>query len=663
MASLEQDKRVLDIISQNPNGLREIEAAEKLGLEIQDLNAWRVTNKNPEGEKEIKARRGIFDKVAATRPFIQEQGVPSLDRFVLKNLLSDDQSVQQKYLEAKGFGTSIKNDQLFARGPGQAEFKAVDPEGLDPWDFADISVDALGAVVEAFATSAKVIGAAAGGPVGLAIGAAAGGVASGSFEATKQFIGKFIGAREEISGSAIGQAAVLGAAIPVAFAGGGAAIRSTRGLFKRAGIVARPGTEAVEEAARVIGAGIKPTPTQLVQGVGEQQALVEASSGFFGSSLRKQISRNKEATKEAAEFVVRERGGRDLFEAGVDVEKQIVDDVAAKLAPAEEIYNRLQAQFKDIPPNLDPVIEAIKDIKDKFKFTDDVISVISKFESKLPQVTSLDELKTWRSNLGRVLTKEDIGGVKEIYNAATEARSKTLLDAAETLNDDFFLQAQRDITKADGIWKKTIKEIDTAILDRKKSVIKGPKKEIQKFFKETEEIKRVNKILDTGDPVKISALKDSFPEAFDGLRTAKIEDIAVRAEVAGEISPKKLGKIIKGLPKQSKNLIFDEDALLKANAIETLLNSVSNTVVIVNPSGTAKMLEKLGIGVTKFPGMRALINGINDLSRASLLKLQTDVALQRDILKKISDAVQSKPAIGAGFFGAQQATDQLKRGT
>ena len=119
---------------------------------------------------------------------------------MIKNLISENTDLQQKYLQKKGFQTRLVGDRVEVRQPGQERFSVIDPEGFDLFDVTDVAGDIAEAIATAAASGAKAIGlvgapATAGGS--LLAGSALGGAATGGFETARQGVGIAAGLREE----------------------------------------------------------------------------------------------------------------------------------------------------------------------------------------------------------------------------------------------------------------------------------------------------------------------------------------------------------------------------------------------------------------------------------------------------------------------------------
>jgi hypothetical protein len=658
MPSLKQDKQAIDFIIKNPTDPRANQAAQKLGLEQQDVEALQFADQNPEDPRSTQAKNKIFLKVAKARPAIQEQSVSTFDRLAVKNLLDREPKLQEEYLKREGFDTRIVDGQLQAKAKDSPTFGVVDPDRFELFDFADVMSDVLEGVAEAVATSAKVGGALVGGGApGLVGGALLGGATTAGFELEKQALGKILGVREEFSPAAIAEAGVVGATVPLALAPIGAAFKgAAKGIgkiFKFSGVAPRPKAGQIKEAASLL--GVKPTPQQMFEGVAAQQSLVEQSSGLFGRKLRKTIEQNKKQLSEVAEDLVNVSDELTV-DIGEQVKKGIVGKIKEKLAPAVDIYSRYEAPFKAIPADLTKVKDVIAQLKKDFPFSD-TKGLINTIEEDLKLVKNINDLKKFRTGLGGRLEATAPGNkktiIKRLYGPATEARSDSLLKQAKTQGDEFFAQAQSDIAQADAIWKQTIAEVDEALLEGAGKG--GVVERAGKFLGKKRELELTN-LLNVKDPKKIVAFKKQFPEEFEILKSAKIEELVKKSMRSGELDPKKIANQIDKLPAETKRLFFDENAVAKAKALKLFLDDVTTSRQFVGPSGTPSGIERFG--QTGIPGVDFLIRQFNSFSRAQTLKFMTDSAVQKDMLSRLGQFLQSGKAAGIGTVLTKQSINR-----
>lgn len=640
---IEQDNKMLDIIADNPDHPRAGEVMQKLGVDARDVKMWGLVKSNPDHPKAIAVRNKIYEKVANTRPALSE-GLTGTDRLVVKNLLNDSEGLQVKYLTENGFNVRKTKDGLQVRRADESAWTPVDPSGFDLWDFGDVIVDAAEAAAGGIATGAKVmgaIGAPATGGSSILAGSLVGGAATAGVEWLKQLAGIGLGIREETN-EEIGKKFLEGAVIPAGLSVIGKGLQKTGkaigwGLGKAGIAKLKPNAQQIQEAAKVV--GTKPTPGQLFATpsiVKREAFMAQESSRLAGMPLRATIKANKEAMEETAESLIADVSTRTSFEAGELAEKQILDSISEKLAPAEAIYQQFDELFKDTMAytgNIrstwdDLIVEGIgKDTLAKFKNIDDLVS--------------LQDVKKFREVIGRrglfAHPDPDVRyAAKKLYAAATEDRADTLLKQAGKMGED----ALEQIKQADSIYKKTAGEVE-AVFGKASRGVKGT---VKNFFEKTPEIQRISKIIKTNDPKKIQAAKEAFPEAFETLKDAKLNEIFRRGITNGRVNTKRLTKAILDLPEETARLLFNESALEKVKALQLLAQEAPE---MFNPSKSGEFIEfaKGMVNPVTF-----IIKQLDGLGRVTIQRAVTNPAVRKDLIGNIGKALDSEIAKSAALF-------------
>ena len=138
-----------------------------------------------------------------------------------------------------------------------------------------------------------------------------------------------------------------------------------------------------------------------------------------------------------------------------------------------------------------------------------------------------------------------------------------------------------------------------------------------------EQVKRIDTILKTSDPEKILAVKKAFPEAFETLRKGKIQKLAERVKEKGKINASRLSNAIDDMGPETANLIFGPDAVVKAKALKTFLDSNPN---MFNPSRSGELIE--------FVKSLNFLSQMGSLGRSSISSIVQKLETNTDILSK-----------------------------
>lgn len=645
-----QDKKILDYMVSNIGDPNIEMGAAKLGLSLDDVKAYKYITENPDIPEATAAKNKIFTKVAEARPVEEVQKVGGIDRFAIKNLIENEPKAQSEYLQKKGYQTRIVGDRVEAKRPEDIQYGVIDPEGIDLWDVTDVVSDIGEAIATGIATGAKVIGAIgapATGGASLLAGSIIGGVAASSFEAAKQGLGKSLGVRQEFNPAELQRSFIAGATAPVF---GRMLGTATSSLAKSSKAALKPAAAEIKEAAKLIGA--KATPGQvydskLIQAL--ESVQFQSTGKLGGMGVRRQIAKNISAAQKTANEIVSEASEKTSFEVGEQFAKDITEETSKRLAPAEAIYDKYETIFsrKAYKPSLGGIRKLINNLKDDFELDDNAIGQLEKYESKLDSITDLTKLKKFRTLVRDSfdpLDKANTRIVSSLNKELTNVRSDTLKNLAKTRGSEFFNVARQEIEQADSIYKGTIRDIEAAILEPGKGLKFTPKKEIQNFLEKNPEISRINKVLSTSNPKKIEAVKRAFPQSFETLRQGKIQEIADRSMLKGEVDPAKLSKIIDKLPKETVELLFDGDKTLKARALKTYLDALPPKV---GPSGTPEGIELFGI--------LNVFKQVNSLGRSALSGIVRGSQPGVSAMEKLGRALNAK----GNYFSLPAAASEI----
>lgn len=192
------------------------------------------------------------------------------------------------------------------------------------------------------------------------------------------------------------------------------------------------------------------------------------------------------------------------------------------------------------------------------------------------------------------------------------------------------------LTEADSLYKAAAQDVEKALLASGKKLRLTPRQTVKEFLGKTPEIKRINKILDTGDPKKIQQLRASFPSVFETLKKQKIEDIARKAEVSGEINPKRLSNIIIKLPLRTQVLLFGAKGTRHAKALKSYLDSLPQPF---NTSNTSNM--------NSFIDILNPLEQASSVARAALIEIFVNTQLGKSLVQRAGRGLQAPITKGA----------------
>ena len=374
----------------------------------------------------------------------------------------------------------------------------------------------------------------------------------------------------------------------------------------------KEGADKMLEAAKRL--GIKPTKSQLYDSQLVEKlegSLIQQPGSAGGLLTRAKNKKNYDIIKKESEGLIGSVTGKSGKEIGDQALAEIDKVVQAKLSSASEIYEIFENTLGDSAANIKPILNKLKKLSVENKGNPDVLKEISKWRSalvktekvmkkptstlsefdfnilgepaqkmtvkKIPEVTTINELKNFRESLGPLTKSPDPVKRKvanALYGAASDARTQSLLAAGA---DDSLIKA------ADAIYADVAS--DVASLNRRGFKVKGGvARSYNDYLDKNPAEGIVEKLVKLNDSEKLLELQKRFPEAFETLRAGKIDDLIKRSTLKENINPNKMVKVLNNLSPEDSFILFGPNAKAKVADISTVL---ANTPPPVNPSGTA----------------------------------------------------------------------------
>lgn len=622
------------------------------------------------------------DTIEPATPAVNEQGVTDKERFLIKNLVSNEPEVAQTYLKKRGYDTRINNGEVEVKRPGEKDFKVIDPSDVSFKEVFKDLTDIVGDVAQTTAeTAAEFIPG-----VGRTTAAP---LTTAAFETEKQAIARYLGVREKYNPNEVALQAGLTAVMPSAVKYGGKAVKAASGGIsdaigwgaKKLGMGAKNNADEILKAGKELGIEIQPSQvigSKTIRNL--QEDITDRTLRPTGFFRRKAIKNANETASEVAKDIVSDRSGLDAAQAGSKAVMQMTDELAEKLKPAEEIYNKYENAFADVIPDLDGMKSQLSGYSKKFKLDKGAQSAINEADDIISQVKNLDDLKQARSAINSLKIEAQKGTQKRyvlenIYNDLTGIRSETLLKYAKEQGGEVFAQAKKDIGQADKIYRESIESVEN-VIGRGKTVKGSPKAALEGYFDKTREFDLTTKIFDTKDPARLAAIQKSFPKSFEILRTRKLEELAEKSTKDDVVNFRTLAQSIDKIPDESLVYLFGKDSVkdraLKAKALKTIGESIPNPS---NPSGTGQRVARdvrdaaTGFGIAAAlsnPWAIALaaVPEVMAMTKNELLNVISNPVTRQGFLNKIANSqIENSKALGAaGRLGAKQVGfDELKQ--
>lgn len=646
--------------------------ASKLRLEPKDVISYRNASANLDDPNSIKTRNAVFSKVAETLPAEEKRGVLPRERFNIKNFIDENPALQKKYLEEKGYRTRIINNRVEVRKDEDAQYKVVDPEGMDWSDLAlevgDISFDVLKGLGEAAGMASKAVGGflapLTGGTSLLATGAISGGL-GGATEAARQGAGMALGLRDKPDYGLIGQEAVLGATVGSGLAAAGMGLKkwgkqAADAIAAKIGF--RPEAAEIKKAYEVLGG--KATPAQLVadKTVRElEDSIIRAQENQLPLSreLKQQVMDNIKAANQTARELA-ETAAQRLFGVGIDEIETGIEQTAKKAqTQAQQILNSISGAKEAGIGQLTPVVgEEIQQ------------SIGKKIGDKLAKSTELyDKVE---SGLKRKALKPDMSGVKQtIASLKTKLDDKTnaWLDWAESVADR--------VPNMD-----ELKTMRTMIMDEAEQgtkTIKSAANAIRKSIEETRDttfsnviMESINKARESADPLAKKTVKYFSDLHTDLMQANKLyrevnQDLEAIIKRPGVDSNRKLSpdKKLKKFMKEAPEIIFEKVAASKdINKAKWMMQNYPDEYKKVSSAKISKIWLEAASDDTRLTNtILSELNKMSDSEKLALLgkNANTKIVSLTDLANKAESDIKLGEFLGKIYRESKTVQDRTKQ--
>lgn len=653
MPNVTEDEQALKSAASAVGTQSSDQIASVLGINREDLTAYNHAISNPDDPNSIPIKNVIFQKIAAVRPAqdlgrMTTGGAKVYERLWAKNVLDQDPKVQETYFQKKGYETRYFKGNLEVRKPEDINFAPVDPDKIDAFDAFDVIGDTFEGIAAGVAQAA---GTFAGSAASLnpVVGAAAGYAASGAVTATselaKQAIGVLTGVRDKFDEGAVVKAGAIGALVPAAIKGGSLLLKGVnKGIDKVVEMATEKPLRALsadttEAAAKTLGVTARPEQIFNDRAIAQASALIDKNNfTVFGILHRKTAVKNEQTIDATLNNLYLNLSGDGKIATGQQASKEILDEIHAKAAAAENIYNTFGALFdnKLTKPDLTSVSDFLKS-RIKNTANDREKTLAENYLEKLDGVKNLTDLKEVRSAVGADIDplvnadKQARLMATGMYKRLTAARSKTingLTDMAQTdgaillpkgsklleliqmsgKGRDFFKFAGAELKKADAAWGDIFRTADDLGMGKKLSQRYTGKEVVDEYFNNMKVEKIADMIFDVNDFKKLGKMQARFPDQFEALREQKLKSIFDKSTTQvqsgpDKFTPRKLAQNLQNLDPKTREIIFGQDK----DTMEAIMAWGKSNPRDINPSGTGITAKLLVNPISYLPNFSAAV--------------------------------------------------------
>lgn len=391
----------------------------------------------------------------------------------------------------------------------------------------------------------------------------------------------------------------------------------------------------IEAAAKALGVEATPGMTNASERVQGLESSLHQAPTIGGWLTRRGTEPVTKGMQKATGELIEDAASVSPFESGENVKKIIAKEVEGKFKPSTEIFDELRGYTKDIHANPASVNRVGKNIMNIPEVKTLELPLAKQIVKRLGENPSVDEIKMLRTMVGAE-AKASQGAQKSAY---WQLYAKLGRLEENTLKRGV-IQSARTKGEGDTIAKGMLGQLksakkgyaeqmgnleDLSQAARLGRVSDGPSGFVDKIDSIPSE-RLQEKLLPLEDVRLAKMMQDQFPEAFGGLRKARIRDLAEGVEKDGSLLPGKFLQSTKDLNPEAQSMLFGD----KSGTLNSLRTVNEALPAKVGPSGTSQALD--------FKEMLNPVTQGRDLMRYGAYK-----AASSETLNRVAQFLRSQP--------------------
>lgn len=542
------------------------------------------------------------------------------------------EALESKPQRVGGTKKFISDDEMMQMEAGQTQAK---PKRGFLQDLAYGTVEAL-----------PLAGGLAGGVFGSALGpigtVGGGALGTGAGKAAENFLKQLI-YDEDISMAKGFTDPIKEAGYDVAGLGAGKVIGGAGGLLKKpvAGFLSRFEQPLKEGAEEVMAAGkrLGATPTRGMltenQVIGGLESALAQKPSDIGKRYAGQFRDVGEAMRGGAEDIL--KAGKESTKTGLqtaeDVRGSLIKSIEGKAEKATPFFDSLKkdAAFIDINEKGRSAIS--KNIRklDYAKIQGSPEAAFANnIANNLEGTKNLAELRNLRSYVGKMLSDPMVPGTMKstagsIYGKLAELEKRSITRAA--------IESASSTRAGKNVAKNMLTELRTANKaysefsnELKDLAQKSGLGKINNYAEFVTKLQGLSgeqlskKLFQPGNVKQLETFKKQFPEAFEDLKKAHLQDLYNKSLTKGEISIPKLINQADRMSPEARSLIFGKESAQKIKDIKTMYNNLPPKI---GPSGTPQGEAYLRFNALSLVDPRTWFSELGDLATDYMLKNPT----------------------------------------
>lgn len=397
-------------------------------------------------------------------------------------------------------------------------------------------------------------------------------------------------------------------ALEGALAGAGSVVRRGAGLIgkyakapiqntlARLGSV-KPGADEIAKASERLGAPATRGMLSDDQMIQKLESAVMQTPTQTGQAMADKIKVVNQAMRgKADELFTPFRSAQTANQLTSQAREQIGQNITQRLKPAVDVYDAVAQKS----PNINVAEKSLRRISkniEQLPYAKIVgtpeHSFARNINDNLSRIGTLDELRNLKSYVGKMAGDRSVPGTMrntagEIYDKLARLEQNSItLNMIETtrsgrISNSIGKRMVQDLRGANKIYSAASEEFKTI----SEMAGMGKVRNYADFTRKLESMsdeKMLSKLFQPGNEKLLTQFQKTFPEAFDTMRRAKMNQIYEKSLTKGEVSIPKLISNAKKMSPNVKRMLFGEGAEQTLKDIETVYNSIPTRV---GPSGT-----------------------------------------------------------------------------
>lgn len=391
----------------------------------------------------------------------------------------------------------------------------------------------------------------------------------------------------------------------------------------------------IEAAAKALGTKATPGMVTASPSVQKLESSLHQAPTIGGWLTRRGTEPVSKAMGGATDDLLEGAATISPFESGEQVKKILAKEVEGKFAPSKKTFQDLAQYTKDInatPTSVKAVSRNIMNIPEVDTLDLPLAKQVVKALEKNP---SVDQIKTLRSMVGKK-AKSSLDGAEssaywQMYAKLGKLEENTLkrgvISSARTKPEgDTIAKGMLDqLRGAKKGYSEQMGGLEDLAQASRLGKFGGPSGFVDKIDSIPSE-RLQEKLLPLEDVRLAKTMQNQFPEAFGGLKKARLRDLAEGTMQDSERLPGKFLQKTKGLNPEAEQMLFGDKAP-KLQSLRTVNEALPDKV---GPSGTQQAFQ--------VQDMLNPVNQVKDLARYGAYKYSSS-----EKLAKLADFLKQQP--------------------